>query len=155
MTKTTLTTLCCALGFTVMLTGCTDDPVEPTKTYGNLSGLVQADLDENASGLEVAPAGTVVTATVNPSEYTNNPDFGVAYENVQYTATLGPAGKYSFANIETYANPVTVTISFSDFEYDTRNAGGQSNTRHVYTAPDMQVSLAAGQTRVADAVYAY
>lgn len=138
-----------------MLTACTDDPVEPVKTYGKVSGLVQADLNENAPNLEVAPSGTIVTARVSPQDYTNNPDFGVAYEDVIYTTVIGDAGRYNFSAIEAYTNPVTVTISFSDFEYNTVNNGGTTTTRHVYTAGDVQVSLVAGMERVTDATYAY
>ena len=99
--------MCFALGLTVLLTGCSEDEEEPVKTFGKVSGLVQGDLNENAPGLEIVSGKTVI-ARVNPVDYSNNPDFSVAYEEVIYSTVTDNAGRYAF-DIEAYSTCLLYT----------------------------------------------
>jgi hypothetical protein len=156
MKKTTFFAAALALGLTVVLTSCgkEEDP-DPVKTYGKISGTAFANLDESNNVMEKVPAGTTVIARVNPMEYSDNPDFSVDYEEITYVTEVGSSGNYNFPSIEAYTNSQTVTLIFSDFEYNTILDDQGNDTRNVYSAGDITVSLVADQDRIQDVTFAY
>lgn len=101
----------------------TQTPLEPGTA--KVMGWVGANLNEandtftDGSStpdpvLEDAPAGTVITFTINSRDLDFNPQAGFPYKDLIYTAQIGADGTYS-VDLPAYETPINVDIMFNDF----------------------------------------
>ena len=173
MKKILLSVAVVALGFAVTTTSCKkEEQVVETKSFGSISGMAYANLNEANDTLvdgqgslinETVPEGTIVIATVNPMDYSDNPDATVNYEELSYQTAVLADGSYSLDTIIAYANGVSVELRFTDFvaettiydplATDTFNFNITETTRNVYTAANQTITLSANDLKIIDVLY--
>lgn len=144
------------LGTSVLLQSCKkeEEVAENAKSYASLGGYAYAETDLTNAVEEYAPEGTKVVVTVNPVNYSSNPEAGVAYETVTYATTIDDKGRFDFDSIEAYGNDIKATVMFSDFSALTKISDTEEE-RNTYSTGDETPSLVSGLHAEVDVTYNY
>lgn len=132
-----------------------EDYSAPAMTTAKIEGRVEADLNQETTGLEKVPAGTKIFARINTADLVQNPIAGYTYEDKIYTTTVTAEGKYSFT-VEAGKDPVAVSIWGEDFEYTiTLWDGSTDDDRTIFGLPEgwYGANVTAGDYQVVDIQY--
>jgi hypothetical protein len=76
----------------------------------------------NGEKLEYAPAGTMVTFTIDGMDLDANPDGNYAYKKVVRMAAVDASGNYTI-DLPSFENLISVEISFNEFDANVTRYG--------------------------------
>jgi hypothetical protein len=138
----------------ILATGCKkEDDVTPTPNDpAIIKGVAFAELDLTKPGLEMVPAGTVITALIDPRDLMVDPDSTLVTDNMKVTTTVGTGGAYELS-LRALNSSTPVQVIADDFAYNQIQDSLGTTVRKVYQANSFTTNVVSGTTTIIDITY--